>query len=79
MSGTIVDDPIRICRACQTIYLEDPVMYEDPDICPACGAPADVPDFRAGNADDDFAIGSSGTVPEADHAYAGEAEAGDNV
>ncbi len=41
MSGPIADDPIRICRSCGAIYLEDPVMDEDPDICPACGMSLD--------------------------------------
>lgn len=34
----VADTPLRHCPACGEIFLEDPVMYEEPDICPACGA-----------------------------------------
>lgn len=36
--GYMFADPIRHCPACDAILLEDPVMYENPDRCPNCGA-----------------------------------------
>ncbi len=38
MSGDIEDLPIRRCPRCGTLYIEDPAMYEDPNLCPHCGA-----------------------------------------
>ncbi|MEN6421321.1 MAG: hypothetical protein ABFD76_05180 [Smithella sp.] len=34
----VADVPLRHCGSCGEIFLEDPVMYEEPDTCPACGA-----------------------------------------
>ena len=44
MSGPIQDLPLRVCRKCQAIFMEDDRMYEEPERCPKCGAyPDDVP------------------------------------
>ena len=37
MSGPIVDQNIRICPHCGTLYIEDNNMYEDVNRCPGCG------------------------------------------
>jgi len=34
---TPVTDAIRRCPSCQEMFLEDWVMYENPNLCPACG------------------------------------------
>lgn len=34
----LMADPLYICRGCKKIILIDPAMYENPDICPHCGA-----------------------------------------
>jgi uncharacterized protein with PIN domain len=38
MGGPIVDSQVRVCPVCKNVYLEDSIMYEDPDRCPRCGA-----------------------------------------
>lgn len=53
MSGPIVDDQIRVCGACRAVFLEDPQMYLDPDLCPHCGQPADTIDRKKDNSDRD--------------------------
>ena len=30
-------DPINICPACKSMFMEDSAMYEDTDMCPSCG------------------------------------------
>ena len=82
MSGPIVDDAIRICTVCGAAYLEDPVLLEDPDICPVCGSPTDAESVRGEGVMDDFDyFGSGGSSPEPSprivYAEAGDAEAGD--
>lgn len=40
MGGAIADLPVRVCPACGAVWIEDGNMYEDTDICPACGVDA---------------------------------------
>lgn len=37
MSGTIDDMPVRVCPQCGAVWIEDSIMYEDPERCPRCG------------------------------------------
>ncbi|HAJ28119.1 MAG TPA: hypothetical protein DCG53_12895 [Syntrophus sp. (in: bacteria)] len=75
MSGPIVDDPIRICGACRAIFLEDPQMYLEPDLCPHCGQSIDAAAKDSGD-HAEFDQGP-GSVPSVDDFRAGESGAGD--
>jgi len=75
MSGPIVDDAIRICTVCGATYLEDPVLLEDPDLCPVCGSPAGADSVRGEGVMDDFDYPEPS--PRIVYAEAGDAEAGD--
>lgn len=59
MSGPIVDFPIRKCPACPAVYLEDAQMYEDTNICPACGSAMEPP-APAGETGDEIYGNESG-------------------
>jgi uncharacterized CHY-type Zn-finger protein len=36
--GYLFADPLFLCPSCKNLFLEDPRMYENTDICPNCGA-----------------------------------------
>lgn len=35
------DMPVRHCRRCKAVWVEDSQMYEEPERCPHCGADPD--------------------------------------
>jgi len=39
MAGPIVDIPVHVCRVrrCRTIWLADPNIWENVEVCPKCG------------------------------------------
>jgi len=40
---------VRKCPACPATWIEDDQMYEDPEVCPHCGA--DAGDYMSGDMD----------------------------
>ena len=53
MSGPITDMPIRTCRQCRAVWIEDDRMYEDPEVCPHCGTVNVPPDKDTEEVDTD--------------------------
>ena len=79
MSGPIVASVVRLCGFCRAVFLEDPQMYLEPDLCPNCGQSvyaADRPQDMGNLYEYDQGPGG---VPAVDYFRANEDAAGDRL